>query len=87
MDSRFLANVTSASGAARIQKPDFPNMDRWRQAGLVVREAVLDDLDAIAKLERDAFPVVQVSRRSLRAVRRARHRPVIAATIVGAIAG
>jgi len=62
-------------------------MDRWRQGGLAVRGAVLDDLDAIAKLERDAFPEDQVSRRSLRAFLRAPHRPVIAATIDGAIAG
>ena len=62
-------------------------MDRWRQAGLLIRAAVLDDLDAIAKLERDAFPEDQVSRRSLRAFLRAPHRPVIAATIDGAVAG
>ena len=62
-------------------------MDRWRQAGLLIRVAVLDDLDAIAKLERDAFPDDQVSRRSLRAFLRAPHRPVIAATIDGAVAG
>jgi ribosomal-protein-alanine acetyltransferase len=62
-------------------------MDRWRQAGLLIREAAIDDLDAIAKLERDAFPDDQVSRRALRAFLRAPHRPVIAATIDGAVAG
>ena len=31
-------------------------MDKWRRGGLVVREAVIGDLDAIAKLERDSFP-------------------------------
>lgn len=62
-------------------------MDRWRKVGLVIREAAVDDLDAIAKLERDAFPEDQVSRRSLRAFLRAPHRPVLAATIDGVVAG
>jgi ribosomal protein S18 acetylase RimI-like enzyme len=62
-------------------------MNRWRHDRLVVREAVSDDLDAIAKLERDAFPDDQLSRRSLRYFLRAAHRPVIAATIAGEAAG
>jgi [ribosomal protein S18]-alanine N-acetyltransferase len=62
-------------------------MDIWRQSGLVVREALVDDLDAIAKLERDAFPEDQVSRRSLSHFLRAPHRPVIAAAIGGELAG
>jgi len=62
-------------------------MDRWRRSGLFVRQAALDDLAAIVKLERDAFPDDQVSRQSLRAFLRAAHRPVIAATIDGAVAG
>jgi ribosomal protein S18 acetylase RimI-like enzyme len=62
-------------------------MTKWRQGGLVVREAVLGDLDTIAKLERDAFPEDQVSRRSLRYFLQAPHRPVIAATVDGDVAG
>lgn len=62
-------------------------MDRWRHDRLVVREAVFDDLDAIAKLEHDAFPDDQLSRRSLRYFLRASHRPVIAAAIDGEVAG
>ena len=62
-------------------------MDNWRQGGLVVREAALDDLDAIAKLEPDSFPEDQVSRRSFSRFLRAPHRPVIAAAIDGELAG
>ena len=31
----------------------------WNKGGLVVREAVLDDLDAITKLECDSFPKIR----------------------------
>ncbi len=62
-------------------------MDKWRHGGLVVREAIVDDLDAIAKLECDSFPEDRVSRRSLGHFLRAPHRPVIAATIDGELAG
>jgi [ribosomal protein S18]-alanine N-acetyltransferase len=62
-------------------------MDRLRQGRLVVREAAPDDLDAIARLETDSFPEDQVSRRSFRYFLRAPHRPVIAATIDGELAG
>ncbi len=62
-------------------------MDNWRQGGLVVREAVVDDLDAIARLESDSFPEDQVSRRSFGRFLRAPHRPVIAAAIGGELAG
>jgi [ribosomal protein S18]-alanine N-acetyltransferase len=59
-------------------------MDR---GGLVVRAAVLDDLDAITKLECDSFPDDRVSRRSLRYFLKAPHRPVIAATVDNELAG
>jgi ribosomal-protein-alanine N-acetyltransferase len=55
--------------------------------GLVVRAAVLDDLDAITKLEYDSFPEDRVSRRSLRYFLRAPHRPVIAAFIDNEVVG
>ncbi len=54
---------------------------------LVVRAAVLDDLDAITKLEYDSFPEDRVSCRSLRYFLRAPHRPVIAATIDKEVVG
>jgi ribosomal-protein-alanine N-acetyltransferase len=57
------------------------------KGGLVVRAAVLDDLDAITKLECDSFPADQVSRRSLRAFLRAPHGPAIVATIDHQLAG
>ena len=57
------------------------------KGGLVVRAAVLDDLDAITKLEYDSFPEDRVSRRSLRYFLRASHRPVIAATIDNEVVG
>ncbi len=57
------------------------------KGGLVVRAAVLDDLDAITKLEYDSFPEDRVSRRSLRYFLRAPHRPVIAATIDNEVVG
>jgi ribosomal-protein-alanine acetyltransferase len=57
------------------------------KGGLVVRAAVLDDLDEITKLECDSFPADQVSRRSLRAFLRAPHRPVIVAIIDHQLAG
>lgn len=63
------------------------DMDKWRQGGLTVRAAVVDDLDAIAKLERDSFPEDQVSRRSISYFLRAPHSPVIAAAIDGELAG
>ena len=62
-------------------------MVNWRRAGLCIREARSDDLDAIAKLERVSFVVDQVSRRSLREYLSAPHRPVIAATVDGELAG
>ena len=62
-------------------------MEKWRRGGLVIREARLKDLDAISELESDSFPEDQVSRRSLRYFLAAPHRPVIAATIDGALAG
>jgi len=62
-------------------------MDKWRQGGLTVRAAVVEDLDAIAKLERDSFPDDQVSRRSISYFLRAPHRPVVAAAIDGELAG
>ncbi len=61
-------------------------MDKWRQ-GLIVRAANVDDLDAIARLECNSFPEDQVSRRSFAAFLRAPHRPVIAATVDGKLAG
>lgn len=57
------------------------------KGGVVVRAAVLDDLDAITRLECDSFPGDRVSRRSLRAFLRAPHRPVIAAAIGHELAG
>ena len=62
-------------------------MDQWRRGGLVVREAAIEDLDAIAKLERDSFPEDQVSRRSFAYYLRSPERPVIAVTIEGELAG
>ena len=62
-------------------------MDQWRRGGLVVRDAVIDDLDAIAKLECDSFPEDQVSRRAFAYYLRAPQRPVVAATIDGELAG
>ncbi len=62
-------------------------MEKWRQGGLVVREAVLDDLDAIAALEKESFSEDQVSRRSFRYFLGQPHHPVIAALIDGRLAG
>ncbi len=62
-------------------------MDQWRRGGLVVREATIDDLDAIAKLERESFPQDQVSRRSFAHYLRMPQQPVIAATIGRELAG
>ena len=62
-------------------------MDKWRRGGLTVRKAVVDDLDAIAKLELEFFPEDQVSRRSIAYFLRAPHAPVIAAAIDGELAG
>ena len=62
-------------------------MEQWRRGGLVVRDAVIEDLDVIARLERASFPEDQVSRRSFAWHLRDRRRPVIAATIAGEIAG
>jgi ribosomal-protein-alanine acetyltransferase len=62
-------------------------MDQWRRGGLVVRDAAIRDLDAIAKLERDSFPEDQVSRRSFAYSLRSPERPVIAVTIEGELAG
>jgi ribosomal-protein-alanine N-acetyltransferase len=62
-------------------------MSNWRHSGIVVREARLRDLDAIARLENDSFETDRVSRRSLREFLRAAHRPVIAAIIDDELAG
>ncbi len=62
-------------------------MMSWRHSGIVVREARPRDLDAIARLENELFETDRVSRRSLREFLRAKHRPVIAATIDDEIAG
>jgi [ribosomal protein S18]-alanine N-acetyltransferase len=62
-------------------------MSNWRRTGIIVREARLGDLDAIARLENESFETDRVSRRSLREFLRAKHRPVIAATIDDEIAG
>ncbi len=62
-------------------------MEKWRQGGLVVHEAALDDLDAIAALEAASFPEDRVSRRSFRYFLKKPERPVIAATIDGELAG
>ena len=62
-------------------------MSNWRHSGIVVREARPGDLDAIARLENELFETDRVSRRSLREFLRAKHRPVIAATIDDEIAG
>ena len=62
-------------------------MGQWRRSGVVVRDADLEDLDAIAKLECDSFPEDQVSRRSFAYALRSRVRAVIAATIEGELAG
>lgn len=55
----------------------------------MVREGVIGDLDAIAKLERDSFPEEddQVSRRSFAYYLRAPERPVIVVEIDGELAG
>ncbi|HKN30713.1 MAG TPA: GNAT family N-acetyltransferase [Roseiarcus sp.] len=63
------------------------DMDKWRQGGLTVRAAVVEDLDAIAKLERDSFPEDQVSRRSISYFLRAPQMPVIVAAIDRELAG
>ncbi len=62
-------------------------MEQWRRGGLVVRDAVIGDLDAIAKVERDSFPQDQVSRRSFAYYLRAPRRPVIAVTVDDELAG
>lgn len=62
-------------------------MSAWRHSGIVIREARPRDLDAIARLENESFEIDRVSRRSLREFLRAPHRPVIAATIDGELAG
>jgi ribosomal protein S18 acetylase RimI-like enzyme len=62
-------------------------MSNWRHSGLLVREARPRDLDAIARLENESFDTDRVSRRSLREFLRAKHRPVIAATMDGELAG
>ena len=62
-------------------------MDKWRQGGLTVRAAEVDDLDAIANLEQDSFPEDQVSRRSIGYFVRAQHTPVIVAALDGKLAG
>ena len=73
-------------GAAR-QGTGLLSMNIWRQSGVVVREALPRDLDAIARLENESFETDRVSRRSLREFLRAPHRPMIAATIDDELAG
>ncbi len=68
-------------------RADISGIGALRHAGLVVREAGPDDLDAIARLEYESFVIDRVSRRSLRDFLRARHRPVIAADVDGVLAG
>ncbi len=62
-------------------------MDQWRWGGLVVRDAAIDDLDAIVTLENNSFPEDRVSRRSFAYHLRDPERPVIAVTVDGALAG
>ncbi len=62
-------------------------MDQWRRGGLVVREATIRDLDTIARLEEEAFPQDQVSRRSFAYHLRSPLKPVIAVTVEGELAG
>ncbi len=62
-------------------------MDQWRLGGLVVRNAAIDDLDAIVTLENNSFPDDRVSRRSFAYHLRAPERPVIVVTVEGALAG
>ena len=62
-------------------------MNNWRQSSMNIRAARPRDLDAIARLENESFETDRVSRRSLREFLRAPHRPVIAATIDGQLAG
>ena len=62
-------------------------MEQWRRGGIFVRDAGIGDLDAIARLECASFPEDQVSRRSFAWYLRLPHRPVIAATIGGDLAG
>lgn len=62
-------------------------MNIWRQGGLILRAGEAQDLDAIAKLERESFPEDQVSRRSIAYFLRSPHLPVIAAFIDGELAG
>ena len=62
-------------------------MNNWHQSGIAIRDARPRDLDAIARLENESFETDRVSRRSLREFLRAPHRPVIAATIDGELAG
>ena len=62
-------------------------MDQWRRGGLAVREATIDDLDAIARLEAESFPEDQVTRKSFAYHLRAKEKPVFAATIDDELAG
>ena len=73
--------------ARRNREPVLSDMSNWRHGGIVVREARPGELDAIARLENESFESDRVSRRSLREFLRAKHRPVIAATIDDEIAG
>ena len=74
-------------GRRNMGEPVLSDMSNWRHSGIVVREARPGDLDAIARLENESFETDRVSRRSLREFLRAKHRPVIAATIDDEIAG
>jgi len=62
-------------------------MDRLRPRTIEIRQALLDDLDAIVKLECECFADDRVSRRALRNFLRAPHRPIIAAVIDGDLGG
>ena len=62
-------------------------MNIWRQGGLILRAGKAQDLDAIARLERESFPEDQVSRRSIAYFLRSPHMPVIAAFSDGELAG
>ena len=71
----------------REEGPVFFSMNTWRHSSINIREARPRDLDAIARLENESFEGDRVSRRSLREFLRAKHRPVIVATIGDELAG
>jgi len=76
------------AGQQRVGKREGrTDMDKWRSGGLAVRNGTVEDLDAIARLERDSFAEDQVSPRSLAHFLRAAHKPVIVAVMDGEVAG